>query len=113
MSKWFVDSREVDRIHLEDGQWVDIKRRLSIGDMERLEAVVLGVEFGKGAEVTGTLKPFRTALLQIAIVDWSFTDANGQKLPINRDTIGQMSMELAERLLDEINKRNPFAQRGI
>ena len=119
--KYFVDS-EVDRITLEDGEWVDIKRKLSIGDQDSLGNRLMELEMDtqgtreerrrrrQSGEFPGTakFKPSTAALLEIAIMDWSFAYGDGVKVPVTPEMIGKMEPELANRLSEEIDQRNPL-----
>lgn len=83
----------VDRIELDCG-WVEVKKALSYGDLERLAA--------QGDKGSGA------GILAIAIVAWSFTDENGQSIPITSETISRLRADIGARLLQEVLARNPF-----
>jgi hypothetical protein len=94
----FVYDDEVDRIDL-DGEWVDLKRRMSYGDIDKLSANEL-----KDLQKGGTSIP----LLVLNIKAWSFLDREGNPAPVNRKNIEMLNLPLVTRLLEEITKRNPF-----
>ena len=122
---------EVDRIELDDGEWVDIKQKMSYGDLDRLEA-----NMGKAIyspEVTEKMlknadairkgdiqlspeeltdfeySTGKLALLTVNIRAWSFKDKKGKALAVNKNTVAMLDSATAEKLLDEIGKRNPKA----
>jgi len=128
LSKWFVDS-EVDRIYLEpddsEDVWIDIKSRLSIGDQDRLGQLLLDVtvdtgnpeglsraerrrKVREGHGVNASYKPSTVAILQIAIVDWSFLDNDNNKIPVTPEMIARLRPEWANRVEEEIDQRNPL-----
>lgn len=95
----FVYAEDVDRIDFEDEQWVDIKRRMSYGDIDKLT-----INEVKTLQKGGTSIP----LLLLSIKAWSFTDREGKPAPVTRKNIEMLNLSLVTRLLEEITKRNPF-----
>lgn len=118
-NRWFTNPQNLDRIVLEDGEWVEIKRRLSIGDRDRISNRLLEIEMqpqqrgqrrnrNSGSNnLTARVRPSTVVLLATSIVDWSFLDEHNNKLPITEEQISLMSTELADLLEEEINARNP------
>ncbi len=105
------------RIDLEDGDWVEIKSIMSIGDWERYEASLVqmvaeqnaeqgnrefrrrqrGVTTGRGLKMSaGYLE-----LLEINIVDWS------AEQPLTRANIAELKPDIASQILDSIDELNP------
>ena len=119
MNRYFVDQVEVDRLVLQDNQWVEIRRKLTIGDRDRLAAMLVELEMPVAAnreerrklrQQTATamrLRPSTVALLLVSITDWSFADGNGAKRPITKETLDRMTTEFADFLMEEIDRRNP------
>ena len=121
----FVD-KEVHRIELGDGDWVDVKKEMSIGDWERYEGSILQVEAGKSSngnrasrrrrgnngneeDIAPTYKMSAgyLELLLINIVSWS-SDSIVQK-----STIGEMKESISDEILKvitELNENSPFLQ---
>jgi hypothetical protein len=62
---------ETVRLELSDGDWLIVKRRLSIGEIR--EAQALGLQFDDKLE-RWILDPKRTGLIDVAayLIDWSF-----------------------------------------
>ncbi len=124
-SKFFVGD-EVDRIPLEDDNWVDLKRKLTIGDQDVLAQRLFDVEMvglnreerrklQKGSDGGGQMRArymhSTVALLHVAIVDWSFTNGTGEKIPLNEQSLRRLDPEVANFLYEEIDKRNPLGKR--
>ena len=124
--RFFVDS-EVDRINLDQFQpesWVDIKRKLSIGDQDNLSQRLFDVEIDtsgsredrrrrrqSGASaVNAKFRPSLAVLLEISIVEWSFTTESGEKVPVTPEMIQRMDPEVAAFLEEEIDSRNPLGE---
>ena len=119
--KYFIDE-EKERIDLDDGEWVDIKSKLTIGDQDDLGDRLMHIELDtKGsredrrrARQSGnfpgkvSFKPSTAAILEISILDWSFSYPNGTKVPITLEMIKKMDPIIANKLEDEINQRNPL-----
>ena len=120
--KVFYENQK-ERIDLEDGEWVDIKHKLTIGDQDALGDKLMNIELDtKGTREERrrlrqsgnfpgkvAFKPSTAAILEIAILDWSFTYEDGSKVPITSEMIRKMDPVLANRLEDEIDQRNPLA----
>jgi len=119
--KYFLEA-EVDRIDLEDGEWVDIKRRMTVADQDLLGEKVMHVEIDptlsreqrrrkkQAGEFPGSarFKPSTVAVLETSIVAWSFTYPDGTPVPLNTEMIGRMDPILAHQLEEEIDERNPL-----
>lgn len=86
-SKWYV-SPEVVRLPLTNGDWIEVKRELTIGETK---AVVQ--RSTKYIEVNGEVvgvrddTEFDTELALAYIVAWSATDKNGVSLPLSKDAL--------------------------
>jgi len=98
MSQFFVTD-ETDKIDLGDGYYVEIKRMLSYGDTERIARETEG-----GAVATAV------PLMLASIVSWNLPGPDGKPAPIAKETIEKLHPSVAQRILEEILKRNPFAR---
>ena len=130
VNKYFV-SEEIDRVDLEDGEWVDIKREMSAGDWERVQSELVIVEgIGLNRQQRRSLKKGREDIVGVSedaaqnpntsikynasyvpfllanIVDWSFDR------PVTPTNIRLMSDSLAQTLMQEINTKNPTSGRA-
>lgn len=65
---------ETVRLDLEDGHWIEIKRELSYGDMQKVASL-------SRADLTASA----LHLVGAYLVDWSLQDAKGQGVPIDTD----------------------------
>ncbi len=80
-SRIVVVAPETVRLDLGDDQWVEIKRELNYGEMSDV------------AEATrGSLVKAQLQLIAAYIVDWSFVDGAGKRLPVESltDRIGAL-----------------------
>ena len=129
MNKWFVDVRDTNRVNLDDGEWIDIKRNLSAADQDYLARETISLELNVGEisedEVPTTEAPtvnlrssrrrreqaekkIKTAkmmpavlpLLRAIIVDWSFCDERGKKVPVNDANVGNLKREISNIVQD-------------
>lgn len=69
----FVSVESV-RLDLSGGDWIEIKDELSYGDMQATASKTRG-DFTAGA----------LFMVASALLDWSFTDAQGKRVPIETD----------------------------
>lgn len=121
--KYFV-TPEVDRIKLGDDEWVDIKRRMSVADQDTLSQRLFEIEVDQNmtraerrrrrsdgaSALKQRFRPSTVEVLAVAIVDWSFTDDDGNKVPVSHEMIGRLDPEIAMHLEDEIELRNPLTR---
>lgn len=110
--KHFVYEDEIDRIKLEDGEWVDIKHCMSYGDTQKLSSHFLKLRtrlesLEPNVDVDMDVETGNIALLVINIKAWSLKDREDKVMPINMETIAMLDKVTSERLLSEIDKRNP------
>lgn len=120
MSHKFFANAETARVDLGDGEWVDIKAQLSVADQDALAQKLFEVEMvGFNREERRRLKnsggtpPIRykystVALLIVGLVDWSLKGDDGNKIPITEATVGSLLPEVAAKIYDAIDQRNPF-----
>lgn len=96
---------EVDRIELEVGSWVDIKRRMSYGDQQKL----MGHFIKLSADMTTPdidLASGNILMLVINIKAWNLTDDKGKEVKLSQGAIEKLEPAVAERIALAINDRN-------
>lgn len=103
---------ELDRIEFDDGEWVDIKRRMSYGDDQALSAHYLKIrakleQLKPDVDVDLNIESGNIALLTLNIKAWSFKDKKDKPLPVNKTTIAMLDRDTSTRIVSEIAKRNP------
>ena len=124
-SKFFSSKNEVHRIELEEAQWVDIKSHLAVADQDFINQRLMDVDYEdqqdesivglsraeirrrrreSPAKIKATFKPSTQVLLEVAIVNWSFS------MEVNPENIGALQPWVAEIIEDEVNARNPLGQ---
>lgn len=106
---YFVDTSETVRVPLDDGQWVELRKRLNFGQQEALTAKQFKVTTHPQS---GRLMPVfdvenvNLATLEAYILDWSFTDGSGPVLP-SPEAIKRLDPTIAQRILTAIAARLP------
>ena len=96
----FVYDDELDTIELGE-EWVKIKKRMSYGDYQKLLS-----SYTKGGAMN--IEEGNIALLLINIKEWSFKDRDGKPAPVSRENILRLVPDIAQKILDEIGRRNPL-----
>jgi hypothetical protein len=91
---------ELHRIDLGDGEWVDVKRRLSYGDLAAMDAAAGPGVMGQGNIATGV------ALLGGVVRAWSFQE-DGEPVPVTPENLDRLSPQTAGIILTEVNRLNP------
>lgn len=99
-----------------DGDWIEIKPKLGMGDRNILMDVLVKIGSIKSAgetEVTAEAGAFQTHLLRMSIVDWRLLGEDGQPVPFAPEKIRDLDPddELVEKVADEVLLRNPFERK--
>lgn len=95
---------EVDRIDLGDGFWVDIKKRMSYGDQQRLVAHYIKMSDLKTPDID--LAGGNIVLLVINIKGWNLVNGDGKEVGITPEAIESLDPDIANKIAGEINDRN-------
>jgi hypothetical protein len=88
------------RLPLSDGDWIEVKQRLTNGERRRLNSAALGKSMPLGAEVTEIAVDFAemgTARALTYIVDWSLED-DGHRVPFTREAFLSLDEETAAEI---------------
>ena len=95
---------EVVRLDLSDGDWIEVKKRLTNGERRRLNTAALSKSVAIGGESTNEVDidfaEFGTARALAYLVDWSFRDAQGLRVEVTRSAYESLDEETS----DEIDK---------
>lgn len=97
-------SGATERLPLSDGDWVLVHRELSYAQQRRLAAAGLTgvpaalVEQGGGEALNVDLAQFDIEKLVTWIMDWSFTDGDGDRVDVSREAIESLTVEAAEEI---------------
>ena len=82
---------DVVRIELSDGDWIRVKKELTVREERRAFQAIIGeVKDGwrrPNVELIGI------AEVQAYLVDWSFTDAKDNRVPVSIDALGDLDKE--------------------
>lgn len=97
----FVEPKTV-RLELSDGDWVEVKARLTYGEEQRLASA--GLTSVKGARVQDAtvgidLERYNLAKLEVWLVDWSFRDARDKPAKLTRSAIAALDPDTAEEIM--------------
>lgn len=93
---------EVVRKPLSDGDWIDLKKRLTYGERNKMHAALVTEIRGDG-RVTPNLEMIDAARIIAYLVDWSLVDPKGKQIDISTDTKKRAAIEsLDEATVQEI-----------
>jgi hypothetical protein len=100
----------VKRIELEHGQWMDVKRELTYGETEEMYAR-MRKQFGPGE--MPLLDPTRIgrSRMEAYIVAWSFTDPNGEPVPVSESAFADLSPTVARAMREALEVHEEDVQR--
>lgn len=107
----FVNAAATLTIHADDwepSESVQIRPKLSFGDKLAIEKSMFTVRTEKGdVSMEAELTAMKQTTLERMIVGWTFTDEQGQPVPVTPDTIRSLDAETAEYIYEQINAQNP------
>ena len=107
MSRFFLGA-ETARIDFPDGEFVDVKEELTQADQDYvLNQMAHAEAVGNKAQVSMSLG--RLALLERAIVAWSFHDDAGQSVSVTKENISSLRLKYRSKILEEVNRLNESA----
>jgi len=95
------------RVELTDGDWVELKDRLTYGEQQRLASSALTRMTNSGGEDAGIELDFeKHSLMRMEtwLVDWSFVGLNGKPVSITRAAIAALDPETAAEIDAAITK---------
>ena len=87
-------NRETVKISLSDGEWVEVKQYMGIGEQDRIDVLRDKYELGTAM-----------AVIEVNVVNWSYKE-KGEVVPITRENLGRMNPDIALELFLEISKLN-------
>ena len=107
MGRYRFVKPEVVRLDLSDGDWIEIKARLSYYDRQKL--IGAGVR-SVGATKSGTdewgmdMERVGPERLMLWLVDWSFRDEKDKPMAVTMDNIKNLDPDTADEITAAINK---------
>ena len=96
--------KEIDRLDLGEGFWVDIYRRMSYGMQQRLVAHFIKMTDLKTPDFD--LAGGNIVLLELNITGWNLTNGDNQPVPVSKEAIENLEPSVAQKIAEEINRRN-------
>lgn len=103
----FVEPETVER-HLDDGTFLELKRKLTYGEQQRLKSAGLTTMRANAednsAEIGTDFARFDLAKIECWVVDWGLKDARGRVRAPSRETIENLDPDVAEEILEVINE---------
>jgi hypothetical protein len=110
------------RVELSDGDWIEIKERLTYGEQQRLAggALTRMSGTGDGAAIDLDFERYNLLRMETWLVDWSFVGANGKPVKLSRAAIAALDPDTAAEIdaaltkhIEEIEAaKNPPASPG-
>ena len=84
---------EIVRLELSDGDWVDVKKRLTVGEERTAYQAIIGEVNQKTGWRRPNVEMVGIAEMVAYIVRWSFRDVNDSPVAVTVDAIKQMDSE--------------------
>lgn len=98
------------RLELTEGDWVEVKERLSYGEQQRLTGKAVGRAAADG--VTIDYAAYEIERLVTWLVDWSFRDEQDKPVLLSRDAIDALDPATADEISAAIAAHIEGQERG-
>lgn len=89
----FVDPDAV-RLNLSDDDWIEVKKRLTYGEQQRLNGAAMAGKMSKDSpeemELGMDWERFNLERLSLWLTDWSFQDQKGKPVKLSRSAISAL-----------------------
>lgn len=83
---------ETVRLDLSNDDWLEVKKRLTVGEERQAMAAVVG-RINQDGSRSPNIEMLGMAEAAIYIVDWSFTDANDKRVEFSLDALKQLDSD--------------------
>ena len=90
------------RVELSEGDWIELKDRLTYGEQQRLASAALtrmsNAGAGEDAGIDLDFEKHSLMRMQTWLVDWSFLGANGKPVSVTRAAIAALDPDTAAEI---------------
>ena len=105
---------EVEHIDLSDGDWIEIRKRLNVGEIRKMQ--LGGVKMksavgeseeskqGSGMEIVADLEQFGIAKVAAYLLDWNLVDKNDKTMPYTEEALKNLDESSYKEIEGAINK---------
>src|SRR5689334_10447372 len=83
---------KVVRLELSDGDWIEVKERLTVGEARAAMSSFVGSYRPDGSR-TPNLDTLGMGQVLAYLTDWSFVDENDKRVPVSIDTIKNLDLD--------------------
>lgn len=94
MGSWFVKPETV-RLDLPEGQWIDVKKRLTHGE-ERRAIASLYTEVRADGRITPNVEMMGKSEVMAYLVEWSLRDDEGKPIRLDTDAKRSAAIDLLD-----------------
>jgi len=95
---WFVLPETV-RLELSGGEWIEVKKRLTYGEQQRLAGGALRPKLTDGEiDISLDLETHSILRLTTWIVDWSARNPKGKEAGVSKEAIASLDPDIVEEI---------------
>ena len=103
---------EVVRLTLTHGQWLDVKRELTYGELQEMYAR-MQTQYGPGEAPKLDPTKIGRARMVAYIVAWSFTDPQGRPVPMTPSALENLKGPVAGEIRDALEAHEDQVARAV
>ena len=89
---------ETVRLELSEGDWIEVKARLTYGERARLSSSSFKAGHIGSDAIDLDFEAYALARLETWLVDWSFLGANGKVVPVSRTAIRNLDPDTSDEI---------------
>jgi len=93
---------DTTRLELTDDDWIEVKSRLDFGERNALASAGLKqqgtLSNGGSPEFTIDLAAYKIERMLAYLVEWSFRDRDGDRVPVTRATVNALDPDTADEI---------------
>lgn len=81
---------EMERLELSGGDWIEIKKRLNVGELRKMQLGGLSMKAQPGSgdmEMVANMEQFGMAKVRAYLLDWNLVDENEKPIPYTEDAL--------------------------
>jgi hypothetical protein len=83
---------QVVRLPLSDGDWIEVKRKLTVGEARLATSSFVGSYRGDGSR-TPNLETLGMGMALAYLVDWSFVGVTDKRVPVSLDALKELDLD--------------------
>jgi hypothetical protein len=104
---------EIVRLELSDGEWLEVKKRLTVGEERRIFGSMVQSVKQDGTSYMPNMDMIGKAELLAYIVEWSFKDAQDKPVKFSSDALDALTPEAYKEIEAAVDKHKAAVEEAL